>query len=73
MYTALFKIETWLAANRLTLNVNKTHYMIFHRSRLKAIHCDIILNDDILKRVTKFLSLIIDEKLNWKQHNYKIY
>ena len=27
MNTELYKIETWLAANRLTLNVNKTHYM----------------------------------------------
>ena len=70
MNTELYKIETWLAANRLTLNVNKTHYMIFHRSRLKASHCDIILNDNIVKRVTstKFLVIIIDEKLSWKQH-----
>ena len=68
--TELFKIETWLAANRLTLNVNKTHYMIFHRSRLQASHCDVILNDDIVKRAssTKFLGTIIDEKLSWKQH-----
>ena len=70
MSTELYKIETWLAANRLTLNVNKTHYMIFHRSRLKASHCDVILNDNIVKRVTstKFLGIIIDEKLSWKQH-----
>ena len=50
MNTKLFKIETWLTANRLTLNVNKTNYMIFHRSLLKARHCDVILNDDIVKR-----------------------
>ena len=72
MNTELYKIETWLAANRLTLNVNKTHYMIFHRSRLKASHCDVhvILNDNIVKRVTstKFVGIIIDEKLSWKQH-----
>ena len=70
MNTELYKIETWLAANRLTLNINKTHYMIFHRSRLKASHCDVILNDNIVKRVTstKFLGIIIDEKLSWKQH-----
>ena len=66
MNTELYKIETWLAANRLTLNVNKTHYMIFHRSRLKASHCNVILNDNIVKRVTstKFLGIIIDEKLS---------
>ena len=32
MNTELYKFETWLAANRLTLKVNKTHYMISHRS-----------------------------------------
>ena len=70
MNTELYKIETWLAANRLTLYVNKTHYIIFHWSRLKASHCDVILNDKIVKRVTstKFLGIIIDEKLSWKQH-----
>ena len=44
--------------------------MIFHRSRLKASHCDVILNDNIVKCVTstKFVGIIIDEKLSWKQH-----
>ena len=26
----LIKIDTWLQANKLTININKTHYMIFH-------------------------------------------
>ena len=25
------KIQKWIAANKLTLNLSKTHYMIFHR------------------------------------------
>ena len=37
MNTELYRIETRLAANKLTLNVNKTHYMIFHQSRLKLV------------------------------------
>ena len=31
----LIKIDTWLQANKLTVNTKKTHYMIFHRARLK--------------------------------------
>ena len=31
----LKNIVSWLNSNKLTLNVKKTHYMIFHRSRIK--------------------------------------
>ena len=37
LITELLKIESWLVANRLTLNVSKTHYMIYHRSRIKLV------------------------------------
>ena len=33
----LKNITTWLKSNKLTLNVNKTHYMIFHRARIKYL------------------------------------
>ena len=69
MNTEIFKIETLLATNIVTLNVNKTHYIIFHRSLLIANHCDVILNDDIVKRMIsiKFLGIFLDEKQIWKQ------
>ena len=35
--TELLKIDSWIVANRLTLNVSKTHYMIYHRSRFKTV------------------------------------
>ena len=68
--TELLKIKSWLIANRLTLNVSKTHYMIFHRSSIKIIDHEIILNSNIVKRVTptKFLGIIVDDQLKWKQH-----
>ena len=46
--TELLKIESWLVANRLTLNVSKTHYMIFHRSRIKTVDHDLILNGNVV-------------------------
>ena len=33
----LENISIWLEANKFTININKTHYMIFHRTRVKHI------------------------------------
>ena len=37
----LKKLHVWLLANKLTLNIAKTHFMIFHRARQKNI-CSIL-------------------------------
>ena len=64
--TKLLKIESWLVANRLTLDVSKTHYMIFHRYRIKTVDHDLILNGNVVKRATatKFLGIIVDDQLS---------
>ena len=31
----LKKISIWLKANKLTMNINKTHYMMFHRTKIE--------------------------------------
>ena len=67
----LLKVSDWLMANKLTINLEKSHYMIFHRSRLKD--CDkkeVIIQDRIIYHVTstKFLGVIIDDKLKWNLH-----
>ena len=67
----LNKITTWLSANKLTVNVVKSHYMIFHRSRIKyTTITNILLGPIALKQVnyTKFLGVIIDDKLNFTNH-----
>ena len=45
--------------------------MVFHRSRRKLDKEDIILDNTIIKQVTftKFLGIIIDDKLKWIQHS----
>ena len=60
----LNKLSIWLASNKLTLNTDKSHYVIFHRARLKQTKIEINLSNISLKRVkfTKFLCVIIDEK-----------
>ena len=34
--TELNKLDVWIQANKLTLNTDKTHYMVFHRARIKS-------------------------------------
>ena len=47
----LDKLVIWLNANKLSINVSKTHYIVFHRARRKINHVDIILNNNILQKV----------------------
>ena len=66
----LAKLTDWLKANNLLINVSKTHYMVFHRSRRKLDKEDILLDNTIIKQVTltKFLGIIIYDKLKWIHH-----
>ena len=34
--TELNKLDVWIQANKLTLNTDKTHYIVFHRARIKS-------------------------------------
>ena len=67
----LENISIWLEANKLTININKTHYMMFHRTRVKHItNFKINISNNVIDRSmnTKFLWVIIDSKLNWAAH-----
>ncbi|KAL9979041.1 hypothetical protein ACROYT_G016633 [Oculina patagonica] len=69
----LKKLENWLDANRLSINVVKTEYMIIgSRKRLNHANLDLNLKigDTNLKRVEKTVSLgvTLDENLTWKEH-----
>jgi hypothetical protein len=65
------KLIDWLRANRLSLNVKKTNIMIFGTLK-DNIKKDIKINIEgqILEVVnkTKFLGLVLDDTLSWKQH-----
>ena len=67
----LEKIVTWLAANKLSLNIKKTHFMLF-ASKGKKVHNPVtikISNQEISKvNHTKFLEVIIDDKMHWSFH-----
>ena len=70
MNKELQKLNTWLTANKLSLNISKTHYMVFDRGKEKNDQDSLYLNKILIERVkfTKFLRVIIDEKLTWTHH-----
>ena len=68
-------LSTWLIANRLSLNVNKTNYIVFNpKPKTVAPTIKLAINRQEITKVeeTKFLGVIIDSKLSWKPHIHYI-
>ena len=73
--TELVNINLWFQANKLSLNIKKTKFVLFHKARSKV---NLPLNMPILKinnveeikreKSLKFLGVIIDENITWKHH-----
>ena len=65
----LDKLHVWLSVNKLSLNVDKTNFILFG-NRKNIDNVCISMNNSIITRVraTKFLGVIIYEKLTWKDH-----
>ena len=63
-------ITEWLKANKLSLNIKKTHYMCFSAKNKVKPDISLKIDGEIIAEVTssKFLGVIIDDKLNWKDH-----
>ena len=65
----LSQISLWLKSNKLSLNIKKTHFMVFHRKKIDG-DIKIKIDDEEIDWVykTKFLDVIIDHKITWKEH-----
>ena len=66
----LVNIVNWLNANRLSLNIDKTNFMIFRPKNKDDANPGIIINGTRINQVhkAKFLGVFIDDKLNWSDH-----
>ena len=66
-------LSEWFAANKLTLNLDKTVCMLFQKNNMKD---EIILkvNDMTIRNQTetKFLGMWLDQSLNWHSHVQKL-
>jgi len=74
--TELEHICTWFIAKKLSGNLKKSNYILFGskpRFNDSSLHA-VLLNGTILERVTytKFLGILIDQNLDWKQHTSHI-
>ena len=66
----LNKINSWLSLNKLSLNTDKTKCMTFH-TRLKNMDpLTFLINGKQSDKVNffKFLGIMFDEHLTWKNH-----
>ena len=70
MNIELSKISKWIQVNKLSLNVGKTNFMLFSGRRQVPSIPNIKMNDVEIKciRKSKFLGIIIDDKLTWIHH-----
>ena len=66
----LNKIDDWLKANRLSLNIDKTNFMIVTHKKYDLTDCIIKIRDTPIKHVksTKFLGMTIDDKFSYNDH-----
>ena len=72
----LKNIQIWLEINKLSLNVKKIKFLIFHHKQrnVENLIPPLNLNEQIIERVTdfNFLCLTIDQHLTWNGHVQKI-
>ena len=65
----LHKLYLWLNVNRLSLNIDKTNYIIFHTyNKPMKEHITIKINKKAIKEkeFIKYLGVFIDSTLSWK-------
>ena len=64
----LVHIHTWLSANKLSLNIDKSNFVIFHPPQRKLpFHVTLSLNNINLNQEfsIKYLGIIIDSNFSW--------
>ena len=67
----LGEINIWLCANKLSLNIDKTHFVVFHPYQKKLNYAmKIEIDGKTLNQYksVKYLGILIDCHLNWKEH-----
>jgi len=72
----IFKINNWLKANKLSVNIDKTSFMTFNTSNkyIGLPELKLKIDDKKIERVSQFdfPGITIHENLNWKYHIEKI-
>ena len=76
MNTEIDMFSNWLIANKLTINIKKTNFLIFKSRQKKLMKENLnikIMKESITQRQSiKFLGVFVDQNLNWKEHTHII-
>ena len=65
----LINVNNWLSSNKLSLNVDKTNFVIFHPPQKRNVtQIKLYINHKLIKQVQslKYLGVYLDSNLNWK-------
>jgi hypothetical protein len=67
---AMTEIGKWFRNNLLTLNCEMTHFVQFLTKNQNALKIQIVASNSIITNTnsTKFLGLVIDSTMSWKEH-----
>lgn len=74
----LEKASSWFKANKLTLNVSKTKFIVFRKQNMhiRMDKCNLMIGNETIERIGKgcteesfkFVGMKLDEHLTWKIH-----
>ena len=74
--TSMEKLANWFGCNRLTLNFEKSHFIIYHSKNRRIGHDydHLKVGNRTIKRVkfVEYLGVTIDENLSWEKHVNKL-
>ena len=64
------KLNRWLKSNSLSLNIDKTHFLLFCTKTSQNYNFHPLYDNRQITKVEsiKFLGIILDSNLSWKQH-----
>ena len=71
----LHNVNQWLCANKLSLNIDKSNFVIFRPPQKKIEYTvKLQINNKIIeeKKCIKYLGIFIDCHLNWKEHEHEL-
>ena len=68
--TELEKINEWIQTNKLSLNLSKTHFMLFKGRKKVSVTPSIVIANTSISQMsqTKFLGIMLDDRISWVPH-----